>query len=409
MLLYVALLLFNMTIFFSDLLPYNTVLKFLVMVLLIADLFLFHKATLKFHKKYIPYIVFTVYLWINILVGGDVDFVVTFSINTLILLILLSLPHFIKIEIYMIGVMSGIHLIASLMVQVLPSEVINNMFSHLFIAGYNVNYSWRMVSGVNVGMTKQPGVNAMYLVSFFAFCFAKIYAKSRLQILYFIGMILSLTFIFLTGKRSASIFVPLCVIIFFLLFKKRKFTKKGLVKIFVMCIGTIFLLGFLNNQMSIFSFLIEKMSSLNGIGDVSNGRLSLWNDAIEQFWTSPILGVGVKAIYNSTGYDAHNTYIQILAETGIIGMLLFVLAIVALLKNIFSTSKKVFMDQNETINVSLCYGIYILIFLLIYGMVGNTFIDYLPLSLFVLSIALIGDCIQNTNNGIELQEKDWWK
>lgn len=406
MLLYAALLLFNMTIFFSDLLPYNTILKFLVLILLIADLLLFHKVTLKLHKKYIPYIVFTVFLWINILVGGDIDFVVTFSINTLILLMLLSLPYFIKIEIYMIGIMSGIHLIASMMVQILPSDVVNNLFSRLIIIGYNVNYSWRIVSGVNVGITKQPGVNAMYLVSFFAFCFAKIYAKSRLQVLHFIGMILSLTFIFITGKRSASIFVPLCVVIFLLLFKKRKFTKKGLVKIFAMCVGTIFLLGFLNKQMSIFSFLIEKMTSLNGVGDTSNGRLSLWNDAIEQFWTSPILGVGVKAIYNSTGYDVHNTYIQILVETGIIGMLLFVLAIVTMLKNIYSTSQKIFMNQNETINVSLCYGIYILIFLLIYGIVGNTFIDYLPLSLFVLSIALIGACIQNTNHGIEFQGKD---
>lgn len=392
-LLNIGLILYNLTIFFSDLLPYNTVLKFIALIFLVVDLLLFCNAKIEIYTKYLPYILFTIYLWINILVGGDIDFVITFSINTLILLVLFSFPYFIKIEINIIGIMCGIHLIASLMVQILPTDFVNTLFSQLMTTGYSSNYSWRIISGINVGITNQPGVNAMYLVSFFAFCLAKIYAKSRLKVLNFMGMILSLSFVFLTGKRFASIFAPLCVLILLFLFGRRKLTIKKLVMISAICTGMILILSFLNEKMAVFSLLIDKTTSLAN-NDMSNGRFELWRNALGQFWKNPILGIGVKNFYNSTGFDVHNTYIQILVETGIIGISLFGIAIVVMLKNLISASKKLFMNQNETIIVPLCYGIYILIFLLIYGIVGNTFIDYLPLSLFVISVALVNACVQ---------------
>ena len=213
-----ALLLFNFTIFFSDLLPYNTILKFISVILLLIDLIIFRDAKLKINPRYIPYIIFTIYLWMNIFIGGDKNFVLTFTINTFALFLLSSFNEFPKIEINIIGIMCGVHLIASLVVEIAPIGMVNNLFSQLMGTGYNVNYSWRIISGINVGITNQPGVNAMYLVSFFVFCFAKIYTKAKGRVFYSLGMILSLIFIFITGKRAASIFAPLCVIIFLFIF-----------------------------------------------------------------------------------------------------------------------------------------------------------------------------------------------
>lgn len=402
----VALFLFNLTIFFSDLLPYNTLLKFVSLVLMFADLIVFRGAKLKINLKYMPYMLFTVYLWANVLVGGDSNFVITFTINTLALIVLFSFHEYAKIEINMIGIMCGIHLVASFIVQIAPVGVVNNLFSQLIMTGYDMNYSWRIISGVNVGITKQPVVNAMYLVSFFAFCFAKVYTKTKRKVVYFVGMLLSLSFIFMTEKRSASIFAPFCVIIFLLVFKRKKITKKGLMTIAVMGIGAVFILRFLNMRMSIFNSLIEKTMLLFAEHDVSNGRLSLWHDAINRFCQNPILGIGVKSFYNSTGLDVHNTYIQILTETGIIGMLLFTFALGTMLKNVFSISRRIFLDKNGVIDVPLCYGIFILMFLLIYGLVGNTFIDYLPLSMFVVAIGLIDSSIRYYDKGIEVLYND---
>ena len=78
--------------------------------------------------------------------------------------------------------------------------------------------------------------------------------------------------------------------------------------------------------------IVDRLSTT--IDSVSNadlgGRVAIWRaslDVIEQY---PILGVGTNAFPSATelGKAAHNTYLSILAEVGIIGFGLFTIAIV---------------------------------------------------------------------------------
>lgn len=64
-------------------------------------------------------------------------------------------------------------------------------------------------------------------------------------------------------------------------------------------------------------FSIEKEVSGSG-----SGRFYLWKTALDMWLSSPIIGNGLYAYYESHG-AAHNTYLQLLAETGLIGTLLF--------------------------------------------------------------------------------------
>ena len=41
--------------------------------------------------------------------------------------------------------------------------------------------------------------------------------------------------------------------------------------------------------------------------------------------------------------------------------------------------------------ISTIIGLYLIVFLILYGFVGNTFIDYLPLSLFIIAISMISN------------------
>lgn len=65
-----------------------------------------------------------------------------------------------------------------------------------------------------------------------------------------------------------------------------------------------------------------------------NGRYDLWERAFSVFYSSPLFGNGLGHMVSSYGKATHNTYLQLLCETGIIGSLLFLSAIFIILKKL---------------------------------------------------------------------------
>jgi O-antigen ligase len=93
-------------------------------------------------------------------------------------------------------------------------------------------------------------------------------------------------------------------------------------------------------------------------------RLVLWDDALEVFKTSPLIGTGYltyaymhryKGLNDGTAYyeDTHNIYIKILLETGVIGIILFFL----LLLLTFITGFRLFLRAKDPFHASIGLGI----------------------------------------------------
>ncbi len=71
--------------------------------------------------------------------------------------------------------------------------------------------------------------------------------------------------------------------------------------------------------------IVTASSELRGGGNL-NGRIGIWHASIDAFLQRPLLGVGHDAHRAAvpTGNVAHNTLLSILAETGLIGTVLFI-------------------------------------------------------------------------------------
>lgn len=72
-------------------------------------------------------------------------------------------------------------------------------------------------------------------------------------------------------------------------------------------------------------------------GDIG-GRVELWRQAIMVFASHPIGGLGSGTLETFMGTAAHNTFISILAETGLVGFVLFGLILVLVVLDAFNNA-----------------------------------------------------------------------
>jgi len=142
--------------------------------------------------------------------------------------------------------------------------------------------------------------------------------------------------LFLTQSRGALVaFVVILIFVLFSLEKRRNRRVTILVSILAAILVAL-------PMMASFSNHFESIETESG-----TMRLFFWSAGLAMFTSSPLLGVGYgnfREMYSSFpgmdwisegAYDAHNIYIQTLAETGLVGFLVFVLFIRLVMRSAF--------------------------------------------------------------------------
>lgn len=159
---------------------------------------------------------------------------------------------------------------------------------------------------------------AVYIAMRFAFL-----EKQRHRILCMLCVLLAGVSILLVQSRAA--FVTLASLAALCLWEyavSAKLTKQKIVLIAFVVVVAIVLAVFIWNNPA-FSRLTDRASY------EENVRLDIWEYALEAFYRSPLIGSGLGAsnLFSQAGtnYDTHNNYIDILGDTGILGVILFVM------------------------------------------------------------------------------------
>lgn len=232
--------------------------------------------------------------------------------------------------------------IAYFVLFVLIVDSVDKIYKILFLTciGSGIYLFFTVMTG-SFESSRRSGLGSMFDpndLAFFALCFIplnlifiskdnKLPVRALCLTSFFLGILL----VILTGSRGGALGLGIASLA--ILFRETVSVRKRF-KIFAVIAGVLFLsLASLDTDRLMTLFTLKQ--DYNTTSDT--GRLAIWGRGIEALLDNPLTGVGVgrypemsgNALKNQGGKEvwksAHNSIIQIGAETGVFGLLLFLL------------------------------------------------------------------------------------
>ncbi len=171
-----------------------------------------------------------------------------------------------------------------------------------------------------IGTIEDPNFFVLFNSIFFFYYLTR--PKDRMNNL---GLILCFITVLLSLSRGGLLAVLFPFIFYMVKYVRKYNNKKVLLMLALVLILNIFLIYILN--FNLIHVLTERM--LNIFSDGGSGRINLWKKGLDLFMKNPIIGIGINNFryYNINVYGGshylHNTYLQVLVETGVVGFVIF--------------------------------------------------------------------------------------
>jgi len=184
---------------------------------------------------------------------------------------------------------------------------------------------------------------AYVLLSLFPLCFFYIVHKEGIlkKVLAITAIGASIVLILLTGSRAGIIgLITLFLLILFTKFEKIRWSYKIA---FLIAFFALYLIYEDKINVERYMTLTEIESDYNVSDEL--GRMQIWKRAYQLILENPLTGVGANCFPMALGYlrqelsliprwqAAHNSYIQIITETGLIGFMLFLSLIISSIRS----------------------------------------------------------------------------
>ena len=282
---------------------------------------------------------------------------------------------------------------ASFFFYIFPDVYIQEIVPHL--EDYLQSHAVIMLkSNRYPGLTGHYSTNGIYLAFGVGAALAiyLAYNKGIWRKISLICFILGVGALLLIGKRAHLVFsLGSCFLIYWIANNRNQ--SRRIMKVFGMIIIGAVILVVVVNQIPGLSNTFERFVETASSGDFFMARGTFYVEAIEQFKANPIFGVGWRTMMSEViGCDVHNIYLQLLAENGLLGFLLYVCMLVY---GIVISSKEFNWASKNRDKISAdCYALlafatFYIYFFVIYGMTGNPLYDEQTYYVFMISYGSI--------------------
>lgn len=277
--------------------------------------------------------------------------------------------------------------------------------------------------GYHAGFANHYSENAMYIVTTFIIIVAQfLVATDRLKKRWLSIQMLIVAFALVaTTKRAHVLFGVVALICAYYLFKPEKRMTRSFKILLASAVGLI-VLYLLSFSVPEISAIFERFSHI-GSDEESNTRFMMWALALKNFKENPLIGIGWNGykyqfyhfLYNPAvraeryAYlNAHNVYLQLLCETGILGFLIFMSGAIELFVRTLKLLKKNIRDSFSIGSKGTIFFVLTMqIFFWLYSLTGNCLYDTM-FGFYSVSIGFVlGYLVQKKNIKEEIyNEKD---
>lgn len=244
-----------------------------------------------------------------------------------------------------------------------------------------------------VGLTGHYSTNGTYLAIGLGATFAWLMTSQtkRSRIILGILALSILGALLLIGKRAHLIFSFIsCLIVYWTYYSNRKLSR--LVKSIALILSLVLLFIIFVNFFPALNNTLSRFFSTAEEGDFMMNRDVFYAKAWETFLAHPIFGIGWGKMKSIIDHDVHNVYIQLLAETGIVGTLLFIVLIAfGLISSIKTAHEFVKRKNNELAqqNCLIWFALFYMIFFCLYCLTGNPLYDEQPFYIYMISYGIV--------------------
>lgn len=229
-----------------------------------------------------------------------------------------------------------------LFIFILGSVRLKWTIGHAKVAGYIVSVTtllffvhWVQAGFVMngyAGVFRNGNFLGIFLFSMLYFTILVVKYTRRLERLFFF-IVTTLNFILIVASNARSVLLGIAVAVVAWVFLKQ-WKDKFRHLIYVVLAGNFLFVGlYIGLQDTYLGNLLNKGSFLLFNKNLFSGRSEIWGQVIHAIIQKPVWGYGVgtrAADITSTDLTAHNMYLQILLEVGLVGFLLFVIFILAI-------------------------------------------------------------------------------
>ncbi len=232
------------------------------------------------------------------------------------------------------------------------------------------------------GLTGHYSTNGTYLAigfgAIFSLIVSKNYKKNNYILLIF--LILTLGALLMIGKRAHLVFAFVSSIWVYWLYSKNKHTRfLNIVAIISVLIILFFVFA---EQFPVLKNTFDRFYETAKEGTFLMSRDIFYKAAFKKFIDNPLFGSGWRTAVDYLEHDVHNIYIQLLAETGIIGFSIFVglivYGVVIGIKVLLKLSK---VEMKSSLVV---FSVYYIFFFTLYGFTGNPLYDEQPFYIYMI-------------------------
>lgn len=264
------------------------------------------------------------------------------------------------------------------------------IYRHFFVNGTYQAAKWQ------AGFTNHFSTNGMYLVLGLLACIPMLADKNKNLAIRVIPAAVILFALLLTTKRAHLVIGLFSMVAALCIFGSRKSASTGFKVLVVVTIGIlVFYLAsiYIPDLTVVFDRIAQAQED-----DTFGGRTSFYEICLTMWGQSPIVGSGMGSYTTTfnmtslgawyigngfTGMKAHNCYLQVLAEQGIIGLVLLVAFLAVFL--VGSIRLLLWLNRrdsaNRSLRISLTASVAVQLFFVTYCLTGNPLYDmqmYIP-------------------------------